>query len=101
MNNVVYALTVYNGELVAGGIFTTAGGEVSCYWARWGVPEVYEGDLNHDCGVNELDLRLFAEQWLRDDCEYTGFCGEADSNYDREVNFLDYALSANNWLVGE
>ena len=59
------------------------------------------GDLNHDCGVNELDLGLFAERWLRDDCEYTGFCDEADSNYDRKVDFLDYAMTANNWLMGE
>jgi hypothetical protein len=29
-------LTVYNGELIAGGNFTTAGGRVSAYWARWG-----------------------------------------------------------------
>jgi hypothetical protein len=101
VNGNINAFTAYNGELVAGGSFSYAGGDLSINWSRWGVPVVYEGDLNHDCGVNELDLGLFAEQWLRDDCEYTGFCGEADLNYDRVVDFLDYAVSANNWLMGE
>ena len=34
----VDALTVFNAELIAGGTFTTAGGLLSPYWARWGVP---------------------------------------------------------------
>jgi hypothetical protein len=100
MNYDVRALTVYNGELIAGGWFTTAGGKNSSHWGRWGLPTVYGGDLNHDCGVDEQDLGLFTGQWLRDDCEYTGFCGEADLNYDRKVNFLDYVVLANNWLIG-
>lgn len=35
MNNDVYALTVYNGQLVAGGKFTTAGGISAPYIAEW------------------------------------------------------------------
>jgi len=35
MNTTVYALTVYNGELIAGGYFTTAGGVNANYIARW------------------------------------------------------------------
>jgi peptidoglycan hydrolase-like amidase len=31
----VYALTVYNGNLIAGGYFTTEGNKVSAYLARW------------------------------------------------------------------
>ena len=31
----VSALTVYNGELIAGGDFTTAGGTRASYIARW------------------------------------------------------------------
>jgi hypothetical protein len=38
MNEISAALTVYNSELVAGGRFTTAGGNVSAYWARWACP---------------------------------------------------------------
>jgi hypothetical protein len=34
MNDWVYALMVYNGDIFAGGSFETAGGNVSCYWAR-------------------------------------------------------------------
>jgi hypothetical protein len=35
MNGDVDALVVHDDELVAGGSFTTAGGQVSAYWARW------------------------------------------------------------------
>jgi len=35
MNNTVYALTVYNGELIAGGEFSTAGGVTCNRIARW------------------------------------------------------------------
>jgi hypothetical protein len=35
MNNVVNVLTIYNGELIAGGYFTTAGGNAASYIARW------------------------------------------------------------------
>jgi hypothetical protein len=36
MDDWVYALTVYNGELIAGGHFTTAGGVTCDYIAAWG-----------------------------------------------------------------
>ncbi|MBS1519094.1 MAG: hypothetical protein JSS91_13490 [Bacteroidetes bacterium] len=35
MNNWVHALTVYNGELIAGGQFTSAGGVSANYIAKW------------------------------------------------------------------
>jgi hypothetical protein len=35
MNNLVTSLTVYNGDLIAGGSFTTADGNVANYIARW------------------------------------------------------------------
>jgi hypothetical protein len=35
MNATVFALTVYNGELIAGGGFTYAGGVTCNYIARW------------------------------------------------------------------
>ena len=52
------ALTVYNGELIAGGYFTTAGGQVSAYWARWGCPHRH-GDLNCDGTVDFGDINPF------------------------------------------
>lgn len=119
----VYALTAYNGdliaggdfypsggaaatykqneELIAGGDFTTASDFASVYWARWGVPEVYKGDLNHDCQVNYSDLGLFVQRWLNEDCLYNGWCYEADLNYDLRVDFLDYAEIAASWRIGE
>ena len=35
MNNWVFSLTVYNGDLIAGGSFTSAGGVAASYIARW------------------------------------------------------------------
>jgi hypothetical protein len=39
MNEQVYALTIHDGKLIAGGAFTTAGGKVSAYLARWTKPD--------------------------------------------------------------
>ncbi len=64
------------------------------------MPQVIEGDLNHDCAVNWLDLKWFVEQWLDDDCMYNGWCYEADLNYDFAVDFKDFAKLAGNWLEG-
>ena len=35
MDDIIHSLTVYNGELIAGGYFTTAGGVTANYIARW------------------------------------------------------------------
>ena len=35
MNDFVYSLTIYNGDLIAGGYFTNAGGVAAYYVARW------------------------------------------------------------------
>jgi hypothetical protein len=92
----VSALTIYNGELIAGGSFSVN----SAYLARWGLPEVYMGDLNHDCAVDWFDAALFAKRWLNEDCMYNGWCYEADLNYDFIVDFEDFAKLADNWLAG-
>jgi hypothetical protein len=94
----VAALTPYNGDLIAGGSFGYAGIYPSLNWAKWGVPQPIQGDLNHDCAVNLFDLRILADNWLRRDCKYTGFCNEADLNYDHQIDFLDFTLFTDNWL---
>jgi hypothetical protein len=62
------------------------------------VPEPIEGDLNHDCFVDWLDLKLLVERWLDDGCLYNGWCYEADLNYDLKVDFEDFAKLADSWL---
>lgn len=52
------ALTVYNGNLIAGGNSTTAGGNVSAFWASWG-PSCLLGDMNCDTAVDAADIDLF------------------------------------------
>jgi hypothetical protein len=100
MNASVSALTIYDGELVAGGFFTTVGGIPSMYWARWGVLNPIEGDLNHDCAVDWFDVEWLVGQWLYDDCMYNGWCYEADLNYDFGVDFSDFDKLGSNWLKG-
>jgi hypothetical protein len=101
MNAGVYALTAYKGELIAGGQFKIADNNPSMYWARWGVAEPIEGDLNHDCSVDLYDFALLAQQWRNSDCMYNGWCYEADLNYDFKVDFEDFDNMADNWLAGE
>jgi hypothetical protein len=93
-------MTIYDGELIIAGTFHVAGGIVSNYWVRWAVPEVYIGDLNHDCQLDFYDLSLFCEQWLRCDCEAAGFCYETDMDYNRRVDLADYARLVHSLTYG-
>jgi hypothetical protein len=54
----VFALAVYNDELVAGGDFTFAGGLASARWARWGC-RLCRGDLNCDGKIDLGDINPF------------------------------------------
>ncbi len=55
----VWALTVHKADLVVGGRFFRAGGEISLLWARWGpVGPFVSADLNLDCHVDADDLEL-------------------------------------------
>lgn len=70
----VYALTLYSGELIAGGSFSRAGDYASAYWARWGCePDCCPcpGDLSEPCDdvVNATDFTVFAAafgSWIGD-----------------------------------
>jgi hypothetical protein len=58
----VAALTAHGDELVAGGYFTTAGGQVSTCWARWACLR-FQGDLNGDGCVDQADLGILLADW--------------------------------------
>ena len=57
------------------------------------------GDLNGDCDVNSLDLKIFVEQWL----DPSGCSGHPDDCADFDsingINSADFALLAGNWLI--
>ena len=57
------------------------------------------GDVNGDSRVNLKDLRLFAWQWLDEDC-YSPGCDSDFDNVDG-VNMDDLALLAKSWKVEE
>ncbi len=55
------------------------------------------GDMDGDGYVNLIDLSLFADQWLADDCISPDWCGGADINHSNNVDFNDFAFFAQNW----
>ncbi|MHB0946562.1 MAG: hypothetical protein ACYC3B_05290 [Sedimentisphaerales bacterium] len=55
-------------------------------------------DLNSDCAVNNTDLQILCQNWLRLDCnEQNGFCGGADIDEGGAVDNGDYVFFANDW----
>ncbi|HNQ23299.1 MAG TPA: hypothetical protein PKK06_09420 [Phycisphaerae bacterium] len=83
----VLALTVYNGELIAGGYFTRAGEHVSWHWARWGCAG--DCDLNGDEDVDEDDFLLFVGAFGT--CTgQPGFLLAADFDGDGCITLFDY-----------
>jgi len=59
MNSSVYALTVYGNKLVAGGLFTGAGGKVAAHIAEWtkgACPITLTGDVNLNGSINSADI---------------------------------------------
>jgi len=63
-----------------------------------------EGDINHDCTVNEEDFRIMARDWLSSDtsalgnvdCSYTYYPDSAGSIV--SVDYRDFARLSRNWL---
>ncbi len=92
----VNALTVYNGELIARGYFASAGGQVSAFIARWGLPR---GDLNGDDAIDAADLELFVAVLLGldpDECRATA----ADLDRSGTADGLDIQPFVNALLGG-
>jgi len=91
-DDLVAALTCFQGQLIAGGNFGTAGSYTSCYFARWACS--YEmGDLNCDGLINAFDIDPFVLALTNPDayaaqlpgCDYM----LADVNGDGSVNAFD------------
>ena len=85
----VYALTVFDGELIAGGNFYSAGGVASKNWARW---SPLWGDANSDEAVNEADIVPFVLALVDPDAydaQFPGCLPTCDVNRDAAVDGLD------------
>jgi hypothetical protein len=72
MDGTVYSLAEFNGELIAGGAFATAGGVQSASFARWGLQCACPADLDDgsmtgtpDGGVTLEDLLYFLDQYAQ------------------------------------
>jgi hypothetical protein len=94
--------TCYNNQNDPNTFYTVSNVTVvdSSYWARWGLPQVIAGDLNHNGVVDWFDVGWLAENWLDQECMYNGWCYEADLNYDFIVDFKDFSKLGANWLEG-
>ena len=56
-------------------------------------------DINDDCRVDSIDLRLLAQGWLLKSCTAeNGWCNNMDVTTDGSVNLVDFARMASNWL---
>lgn len=64
-------------------------------------PTLIGGDFNNDCYVNEKDLGIIAEYWVRVICTEldNNWCQGADFEQNGIVNFYDYATFSNNWRL--
>jgi hypothetical protein len=94
MDKPVAALTAYGDELIAGGYFTTAGGQVSTYWARWGCLD-FQGDLNGDGCVDQADLGILLADW---GC--TGGDCPGDCDGDGDTDHADLGILLADWGAG-
>jgi hypothetical protein len=55
LSTVLSVAALRDGDLAAGGRFTTAGGLVSAYWARWSERQCY---VNCDCSTAPFPLNV-------------------------------------------
>jgi len=60
-----------------------------------------EFDLNSDGTVNLIDLSVYCNHWLRDDCTKPTNCDMADVNEDGIVDLADLNQFLENWLAKE
>ena len=90
----VEALTVYNGQLIAGGRFYTAGGQVSFNWARWTGCPLPAADFNSDGHVDEKDSHIFATCATGPGVPHDGSetCQQADLDHDNDVDQSDFGM---------
>jgi hypothetical protein len=57
-------------------------------------------DINGDCYVNYIDLKIITDNWLRTDCTGPGNCEGADFEpTDGYVDLADYSTFAEQWLL--
>jgi hypothetical protein len=93
----VFALTVYDGELIAGGYFTIAGNSFSAHWARWGITHP-EGDFSDNGRVDLQDFAILVSYWNQNFCGQPDWCHGADMDKNQIVDEQDLADFALDWL---
>jgi hypothetical protein len=57
-----------------------------------------ESDLNGDCYVDYLDLKIIADNWLRNNCSSPDYCHGADIEHNGSVDFIDFSEFAPQWM---
>ena len=59
------------------------------------------GDLDNDCSVDMIDLRVFTSHWGDSGCNDPNWCGDCDLDHNSQVDMTDFATIAANWLIGD
>jgi len=96
----VSALSVFRGELVAGGSFATAGGNVSAHVARWGSGFPF---ADWDCD-DAVDLADFVQEHSclgGPDEPYAAGCVRGDHDGDQDLDLADLQYFLNGYKPGE
>lgn len=90
-NGAGIALMVHDGLLVVGGDFTTAGGQSSPYWARWGC--TCYADCTNDAQLTAADFACFQTQFVIGD-------PYADCNNDGQLTVADFGCFQTRFVEG-
>ena len=72
----------------AGGLFTTAGGDVSAYFARWDSGFGF-GDFDCDAAVNLMDFTEVESCMTGPGTTYAKGCVRGDHDGDQDLDLLD------------
>ncbi len=57
------------------------------------------GDLTYNCRTDWTDFSVFASQWVKTNCNETGWCGGADMDHSTIVDWSDFSIFADDWLA--
>ena len=57
------------------------------------------GDLTYNCRTDWTDFSVLASQWVKTNCNETGWCGGADMNHSTTVDWSDFSIFADDWLA--
>ena len=94
MNATVYGISVYDENLIVGGLFTTAGDKVSAYIAQWTKHYAGVGDVNGD-GIIDIEDLIYLISYLYKNGSAPVPLENGDANCDQTIDVGDVVYLIN------